>query len=105
MTDAPEHPEDLCDECGNRNPSWHAPNELWNKVTGHPPGLVICPMCFQEHAEALGITVHCVSDLLASNIKSEREKELREAISFSRTELGMPFEKCVAAFLKSLEGK
>ena len=52
------HPEDRCSRCGGKNPSWHAPNGLWNAVTGHPAGLVICPMCFQEESEKNGKSIH-----------------------------------------------
>ena len=58
-----EHPEDYCQECGNVNPSWHAPNDLWNKVTGNPP-LIICPFCFQKRAESFGVVVHFVAESL-----------------------------------------
>lgn len=26
------HPEDFCNDCGNPNVTWYAPNELWNKL-------------------------------------------------------------------------
>lgn len=58
VSDTKEHPERRCQRCGNPNPSWHAPNELWNKVTGHPAGLIICPMCFQGMAGSMGENVH-----------------------------------------------
>jgi hypothetical protein len=62
--------EKTCQECGGGNPSWHAPNELWNQVTGHPPGLIICPSCFERRAEAMGLMVHAVVKLFSD---SERE--------------------------------
>ncbi len=58
------HPEYRCDGCGNLNPTWHAPSELWNRITGHPPGLVICPKCFQDIAEKQGIVVEFVAKIL-----------------------------------------
>lgn len=51
------HPEDICGECGGENPVWYAPNELWNKVTGHPAGLIICPSCFQRKADNAGLSL------------------------------------------------
>lgn len=58
-----EHPEKRCHECGALNPSWHAPNELWNRVMGGPNG-IICPVCFQAKADAMGIVVHATVDLI-----------------------------------------
>lgn len=49
-----EHPEDFCDECGGRNIVWSAPNDVWNQVTGHPAGLILCPVCFVRRADAAG---------------------------------------------------
>ena len=50
------HPEYRCGLCGNaNNPTWYAPNELWNEVMGSPNG-IICPKCFQDKAQAKGIT-------------------------------------------------
>ena len=59
---AQSHPEKYCDKCGSLNPSWHAPNDLWNKVTGHPAGLVICPMCFQRMAKSIGKAIHFIAE-------------------------------------------
>ena len=51
-----EHPEDFCQRCGRSNIVWFAPNNLWNKVVrvNNHPG-ILCPVCFVELAEALGI--------------------------------------------------
>lgn len=57
------HPENRCQSCGAKNPSWHAPSKLWNKITNNAPGLIICPRCFQDLCEEHGITVHCVVDV------------------------------------------
>lgn len=71
------HPEAFCNKCGSKNPSWHAPNELWNKVTGNPAALIICPSCFEEIAEKLGFNVHTVVDLIGVGINS-REEQIAE---------------------------
>lgn len=65
------HPEDSCNRCGGRNPSWHAPSELWNKVTGHPAGLVLCPKCFQDKADEMGINTHLVVDYIENTHPSQ----------------------------------
>jgi len=61
-----EHPENSCQWCGGNNPCWYAPNELWNKITEHQVGLIICPSCFQKKADEIGINLlfkaHLVSE-------------------------------------------
>jgi hypothetical protein len=59
-----KHPEDQCQRCGGRNGSWHAPNELWNKIITNPETLIICPRCFQDLADKAGIATHCIVDRL-----------------------------------------
>lgn len=49
-----EDPQASCDECGRPNIVWSAPNDVWNQVTGHPAGLIICPVCFVQMANAAG---------------------------------------------------
>lgn|GEM_PF-5698638 len=49
-----EHPEDFCQECLGRNPTWSAKNELWNNVVGSPNG-ILCPQCFESLAESKNI--------------------------------------------------
>jgi hypothetical protein len=63
-----EHPEKRCQRCGQLNPCWYAPNALWNTVTGHPAGLVICPQCFQDDADAMGFTVVFKAELIATGV-------------------------------------
>ena len=51
------HPEEVCGDCGGKNPRWFADNDLWNLVMGGPdarddPGGIICPYCFMARAEA-----------------------------------------------------
>jgi hypothetical protein len=53
-----DDPEDRCRECGSRNPTWHAPNELWNLVTGENKYTIICPRCFEDKCDKLNIIVH-----------------------------------------------
>lgn len=68
------HPEDTCQQCGNRNPTWYAPYELWNKVHGSPNG-ILCPCCFQTEAELKGFSVVFKAQLIGEHIKeTEHEK-------------------------------
>ena len=48
------HPEAFCQECGRPNCTWHIDSETWNKVM--PDDGIVCPVCFVEKAEAMGIT-------------------------------------------------
>jgi hypothetical protein len=46
--------EMVCDECGGLNvDGWSAPNDLWNRVTGSPYG-ILCPQCFTRRAADTG---------------------------------------------------
>lgn len=65
-----KNPERFCHNCGRDNPSWHAPNELWNKVTGHPAGLVLCPFCFQRAAGKKGIALHYIIESVDARLSS-----------------------------------
>lgn len=56
------HPEAFCQKCHRPNPSWHAPNWLWNKVTGNRAGLIICPFCFQKMCAEQDEPVHFTTD-------------------------------------------
>lgn len=56
----PSRIENTCMRCGERNPCWFAPNEVWNYVVGGPkaaddPGGFLCPNCFILLAEAVGL--------------------------------------------------
>ena len=54
---AAPRPEDFCQRCNRSNIVWFAPNEIWNKAvraTGQPE--ILCPVCFVELAEIVGIT-------------------------------------------------
>lgn len=55
------HPEAFCQNCHRSNPSWSAPSWLWNKVNGSPNG-ILCPSCFQEKCDLLGINIHFTTD-------------------------------------------
>ena len=70
-----EHPEDFCNDCGNPNVVWYAPNELWNKLCEKPE--IICPKCFQDRADKAGIPttfkVELFSDLKKVNQVSDEE--------------------------------
>lgn len=70
------HPEDFCKKCGRPNIVWFAPNSLWNKVVrvNNHPG-VLCPICFVELAEAIGIREVWK---VAPNEKSARKLTLPE---------------------------
>jgi len=52
----PKHPEDSCQVCGNDNPIWYCNNDLFNKINGSPNG-ILCPSCFSNKAEKIGIEV------------------------------------------------
>jgi hypothetical protein len=48
-----------CDVCGQSNPVWFAPSDVWNLVMGGPdatddPGGYLCPCCFIRKAEDEG---------------------------------------------------
>lgn len=50
------HPEDFCHRCGGRNIySWHAPNDVWNRVVGDRWNGIVCPQCFTELAREVGV--------------------------------------------------
>ena len=49
------HPENFCNQCGSKNPTWYAPNEIWNHVC--EKWEIICPSCFQGRCDELGINV------------------------------------------------
>ena len=49
-----EHPEDICQKCGNPNIVWFTSNALWNKVV-EDKAATLCPVCFVKAAEEKGI--------------------------------------------------
>lgn len=60
MSALSNYEQQRCTECGQPNPVWFAPNEVWNRVIGGPeatddPGGFLCPLCFIRRAEAAGI--------------------------------------------------
>lgn len=57
--------ERVCQECGGKNPTWYADNDLFNKVNGSPNG-IICPSCFEQKANKMGIEVIFKSGYAAS---------------------------------------
>lgn len=77
------HPERFCQRCGGANPTWHAPNELWNQVTGHPPGLIICPCCFEKLAAVQMIAV----DTLVDRLDNILERDSLARLSAENAEL------------------
>jgi hypothetical protein len=40
-----DYQSDLCEDCGQPEPIWHANNGDWNRVMGNEVGF-LCPMCF-----------------------------------------------------------
>jgi hypothetical protein len=52
VTAPDDHPERICQRCGGPNPTWFAPNDLWNKYS-HGHG-ILCPICFVQEAEMGG---------------------------------------------------
>lgn len=47
------HPEDFCHRCGDRNPVWFAPADVWAKIStaslGEPSHAgIVCPACATE---------------------------------------------------------
>jgi hypothetical protein len=48
--------ESICRNCGCYNPTWSAPNELFNKINGSPNG-ILCPNCFEKKANDIGIHI------------------------------------------------
>ena len=57
------HPEDFCQECKLPNPTWYAPNLLWNKLC--EPVEIICPTCFQKRADKAGINLVFTTEVLS----------------------------------------
>jgi hypothetical protein len=53
IADAGAHPEDICQDCGQPNPPWFAPNEIWNKFVPDRVG-IFCPNCFAKRAKEKG---------------------------------------------------
>lgn len=53
------HPEDYCHRCGGRNVySWHAPDEVWNRISEAgllPTSEIVCPQCFTDLARQVGV--------------------------------------------------
>lgn len=72
MKNKTPHPENFCWQCGNPNPNWYAPNELWNKVCDNK-GDVICPKCFQEEAKKQGISILFTTELTEEHLKKAME--------------------------------
>lgn len=63
MTDE-THPEAFCQKCKLPNPVWYAPNEIWNSVIPDRIG-IICPKCFQDKAEEMGINIIITCELIS----------------------------------------
>ena len=57
------HPENFCWQCGHPNPTWYAPNELWNKLCDNEYD-IICPKCFQIKAYEKGINIIFTTKIL-----------------------------------------
>jgi len=55
------HPENFCQQCGSKNPTWSAPDEVWNRFCEQWE--IICPDCFQKRAEEDGLYVHIYADI------------------------------------------
>ncbi len=47
------HPEAKCQKCGGRNIVWFSDNQTWNLIA--PADGILCPICFVEKAEEIGI--------------------------------------------------
>ncbi len=47
------HPEAVCNRCGCPNIVWHVENTLWNRV--HKNYSILCPICFVQLAESIGV--------------------------------------------------
>lgn len=56
------HPEYYCDDCKQRNPTWYAPSEIWNKLCKREE--IICPVCFQNRADAAGINLVFTAEII-----------------------------------------
>jgi len=64
-----DHPESNCHDCGGRNPTWYAANELWNKLCGRTE--IICPSCFQGRADKAGINVIFTTEKIDNGWRKE----------------------------------
>lgn len=84
-----EHPESFCDECGGKNITWYADNDLWNKVMGDR-GAIVCPLCFAKIAEATGKIGLAVWRLAETDSSPEIDK-LRLELSDSKNESHLLF--------------
>lgn len=63
---AKSHPENFCNQCGTKNPTWYSPNELWNKLCEEWE--IICPKCFQERADEAGINIVFTVEIIKNKI-------------------------------------
>lgn len=55
MTVTYMHPEQRCQECGERNPPWSTDSDRWNaacRAAGIDRGAIMCPTCFVSFHEA-----------------------------------------------------
>lgn len=67
MEKARSHPEKFCNQCGSKNPTWYAPNDIWNQVCERWE--IICPSCFQERCDEAGINIIFITEVI---IKEEQ---------------------------------
>ncbi len=69
---------------------WFAPNELWNEVTGHPPGLILCALHFEQvcHEKGIGIGWRAgrIGEIEELAEQAPHERELREALKHAERE-------------------
>lgn len=75
----PSDGDTVCQNCGQPNPIWFAPNEVWNRIVGGPdatddPGGVLCPCCFMAKGDD-GIVVWEVRPEIAPAPVSEEDRE------------------------------
>lgn len=94
---ASEHPEDYCKKCGHPNPCWYAGNELWNKVMKGEKHGIVCPVCFQNKADEIGINTILKAMTVSESVEHDSQQE-KSTPSEQKTEPLFRTEDLVLAF-------
>jgi hypothetical protein len=93
IADAGAHPEDICQDCGQPNPPWFAPNEIWNKFVPDRVG-IFCPNCFAKRAKEKGFAEYWkfAPETEFDRAQAQEVNDLRAATRETR---GTPPDRCM----------